>query len=93
MSDFLRQIFRPRSAKTAHASGNRSRHRHPAYLRGQSRGRHRGLQLESLEQRAMLAITIDWVTVGDPGNAPDPATGFGAVDAALHARILDLAGG
>jgi formylglycine-generating enzyme required for sulfatase activity len=25
------------------------------------------------------AVTIDWVTVGNAGNSPDPATGFGAV--------------
>lgn len=31
---------------------------------------------------AALAVTIDWATVGDPGNAPDLSTGFsrGAID-------------
>ena len=24
-------------------------------------------------------VTMDWVTIGNPGNAPDPTTGFGAV--------------
>jgi sulfatase modifying factor 1 len=28
---------------------------------------------------ASASVTIDWVTVGNAGNAPDPLTGFGAV--------------
>lgn len=31
-----------------------------------------------MSMTAVRAVTIDWVTVGDPGNAPDPA-GLGAV--------------
>jgi formylglycine-generating enzyme required for sulfatase activity len=29
---------------------------------------------------ACASVTMDWVTVGNAGNAPDPLTGFGAVD-------------
>jgi sulfatase modifying factor 1 len=40
------------------------------------------LGVEPLEQRALLTVAIDWVTVGDAGNAPDSATGslYGRVD-------------
>ena len=33
------------------------------------------------------AVTIDWVTVGDPGNAPDPATGSKYGDVGYSYRI------
>lgn len=32
-----------------------------------------------LASHALAAVTIEWVTVGDAGNTPDPLTGFGAV--------------
>ena len=32
------------------------------------------LLLVALAGPATAAVTIDWVTVGDPGNAPDTAT-------------------
>ena len=33
----------------------------------------------SLLSQATASVTIDWVTVGNAGNAADPTTGYGAV--------------
>jgi formylglycine-generating enzyme required for sulfatase activity len=35
--------------------------------------------ITALITSASASVTIDWVTVGNAGNAPDPLTGFGAV--------------
>jgi formylglycine-generating enzyme required for sulfatase activity len=36
------------------------------------------------------AVTINWSYVGNPGNAPDPATGLGAVDHAYKIATYDV---
>lgn len=38
------------------------------------------LVLLCVASEASGQVTMDWVTVGNPGNAADPATGFGSVD-------------
>ncbi|MBX9788689.1 MAG: formylglycine-generating enzyme family protein [Pirellulales bacterium] len=36
------------------------------------------------------AVTIDWVTVGESGNAPDPLTGFGQVNQSYRIAKYDV---
>ncbi len=57
---------------------------------GRSRGRHSRRQtapaphVERLEPRAMMAIDIPTVYIGNPNNPADPATGYGSVDHAYR---------
>ncbi len=49
----------------------------------------------SLFAAPATAVTIDWVPVGDPGNAPDPATGnqYGAVPYSYNIDKYDVTNG
>jgi formylglycine-generating enzyme required for sulfatase activity len=40
--------------------------------------------LVALFSPALATVTMDWVTVGNPGNVADPLTGYGAVDYAYQ---------
>jgi formylglycine-generating enzyme len=39
-----------------------------------------GVALAAIGTPALGGVAFEWATIGDPGNAPDPLTDFGAVD-------------